>query len=334
MSKRINELPSTGNIGVADLLAVMQGGVTKQAALSGSFSFGTLAAAVLSATSFTATTISGAPNFSGIPTFASASFSGQIKAADGTVAAPSISFSNDLDTGFWKRSNGFISVTLHGNNVIELIDTVSLPTAGGVRMAANAFLSWTSVNDNAGATADVLLGREAAGTLGQRNGTNRQNHVIYGTYTDASNWERVEIGIDASASDVAKISHNKAGTGMYRNIGMHVGGAYTWVFSSAGPLLTFVDNTVDIGLSGANRPRTGYFATSVETVLVQNGTGTLQLGNASGDIQWKKANVALGGGAAPTVGTIGGSGPAVAAQRNWLRFIESDGTASFIPVWR
>lgn len=62
--------------------------------------------------------------------------------------------------------------------------------------------------------------------------------------------------------------------------------------------------------------------------------GALKLSAGTSDIQWGKANVALGGGAAPTVGTIGGSGPAAAAQRNWLRFLESDGTASFIPVWR
>jgi hypothetical protein len=32
-----------------------------------------------------------------------------------------------------------------------------------------------------------------------------------------------------------------------------------------GPFLAFTDNTYDIGASGANRPRTGYFATSVVT---------------------------------------------------------------------
>lgn len=62
--------------------------------------------------------------------------------------------------------------------------------------------------------------------------------------------------------------------------------------------------------------------------------GAIRLSSGTADIQWGKANVALGGGAAPTFGTIGGTGPAAAAQRNWLRFIESDGTASFIPVWR
>ncbi len=63
-------------------------------------------------------------------------------------------------------------------------------------------------------------------------------------------------------------------------------------------------------------------------------SGNVILGGGGGDIRWNRANIALGGGAAPTVGTIGGSGPAAAGQRNWLRFIESDGTASFIPVWR
>ncbi len=63
-------------------------------------------------------------------------------------------------------------------------------------------------------------------------------------------------------------------------------------------------------------------------------SGNVTLAGGGGDIRWNRANVALGGGAAPTVGTIGGSGPASAGQRNWLRFIESDGTASFIPVWR
>lgn len=72
---------------------------------------------------------------------------------------------------------------------------------------------------------------------------------------------------------------------------------------------------------------------NAEMALGTNGADVLTL-TAAGDIKWHKAMVALGGGAAPTVGTIGGSGPAVAAQRGWLRLIESDGTASFLPLWR
>jgi len=58
------------------------------------------------------------------------------------------------------------------------------------------------------------------------------------------------------------------------------------------------------------------------------------LGSTSTDIQWGVALVALGGGAAPTFGTIGGSGPATAAQNTWMRVIDSSGAAFWVPVWK
>lgn len=51
-----------------------------------------------------------------------------------------------------------------------------------------------------------------------------------------------------------------------------------------------------------------------------------------GLVRWDDP-IPLGGGAAPTLGTIGGSGPTGAAQARWLR-VEIDGTPSFIPVWQ
>lgn len=44
------------------------------------------------------------------------------------------------------------------------------------------------------------------------------------------------------------------------------------------------------------------------------------------------AAVALGGGAAPTLGTIGGTGPAAAAQNEWLEIHTQNGKR-FVPVW-
>lgn len=52
------------------------------------------------------------------------------------------------------------------------------------------------------------------------------------------------------------------------------------------------------------------------------------------DIKWGKALVALGGGAAPTLGTIGGGGPATAAQNSWMRVLDSAGAAFWVPVWK
>ena len=42
--------------------------------------------------------------------------------------------------------------------------------------------------------------------------------------------------------------------------------------------------------------------------------------------------IALGGGAVPTLGTIGGSGPTAAAQSQWVE-IDIGGTPHWIPAW-
>jgi len=63
-------------------------------------------------------------------------------------------------------------------------------------------------------------------------------------------------------------------------------------------------------------------------------SSTITLGDGTLDVKWAKALVALGGGAAPTLGTIGGSGPATAGQNSWLRVIDSTGAAFWVPVWK
>jgi len=68
--------------------------------------------------------------------------------------------------------------------------------------------------------------------------------------------------------------------------------------------------------------------------LVTNGTSPLAIGEPASDIQWRRPLVALGGGVAPTLGTIGGSGPAVAAQNTWIRFLDSNGAPFYLPVWK
>lgn len=64
-----------------------------------------------------------------------------------------------------------------------------------------------------------------------------------------------------------------------------------------------------------------------------NSVGAVIFG-ADTDIKWGKALVAMGGGAAPTVGTIGGSGPATAGQNSWLRVVDSTGAACWVPAWK
>lgn len=59
------------------------------------------------------------------------------------------------------------------------------------------------------------------------------------------------------------------------------------------------------------------------------------LPKGSGVVLFNYAAKALGGGAAPTLGTIGGSGPTTSAQKGWLELKMSGSTQSyFLPVWQ
>lgn len=70
-----------------------------------------------------------------------------------------------------------------------------------------------------------------------------------------------------------------------------------------------------------------------DNVKVGDTGSPLLLQSSAGNIDFRYAVTALGGGAAPTLGTIGGSGPGTAGQNSWLKVL-INGTASFLPVWR
>ncbi|OYW74624.1 MAG: hypothetical protein B7Z37_16880 [Verrucomicrobia bacterium 12-59-8] len=76
-------------------------------------------------------------------------------------------------------------------------------------------------------TRDTGLGRDGAGILAQVSSTTAQTLRIYGTYTDASNYERLSI---ATAAGAYSIKPEAAGTGTLRNL--HISGLPT---SNPGP---------------------------------------------------------------------------------------------------
>jgi hypothetical protein len=93
--------------------------------------------------------------------------------------------------------------------------------------------------------------------------------------------------------------------------------------------------TLTGGQNGTNVPTLSVDGSAnIGLTIASKGTGTLKLDPATGDIQWGKALVALGGGAAATLGTIGGSGPATAAQNTWMRVLDSAGAAFWVPAWK
>lgn len=69
-------------------------------------------------------------------------------------------------------------------------------------------------------------------------------------------------------------------------------------------------------------------------ILVIRSGGVDQFRIVGKVIENKDPLVALGGGAAPTLGTIGGTGPAVAAQNSWMRLRDDAGNHYWVPVWK
>ena len=127
-------------------------------------------------------------------------------------------------------SNGFATLTT-GTFFLNSTFTAAFTTVTGggsfgallntgVQAGSAALLGFSS-GSNATATADVILRRDAANTLAQRNGVNAQAFNLYNTYTDASNYER---GFMRFVSNTLRIGTEKLGTGTARALELQVDG--------------------------------------------------------------------------------------------------------------
>jgi hypothetical protein len=96
-----------------------------------------------------------------------------------------------------------------------------ITVAGYVMQRSDSAYSWSPDSNLQSQTPDLLLYRDAAGALAQRNGVNAQVFRVYNTYTDASNYER---GKFAWSSNVLQIGTEKLGTGVARALEIQTDG--------------------------------------------------------------------------------------------------------------
>ena len=140
----------------------------------------------------------------------------------GTIVGAGGSIVNDSSLGGQVRINGSNYASMVAPNIFLGGGSYnSSPVAGifnsgntAIVVAPAAYVGWTN---NASlvlpANADTKLYRDAAGTLALRNSTNAQTKRIYGTYTDASNYER---GYLTSDTNGFTLGTEAAGTGVKR----------------------------------------------------------------------------------------------------------------------
>lgn len=163
----------------------------------------------------------------------------------------------DLQLGgsslFSVRKDGYVAAARY----LDLTRNYGLlPNVGGltyldvngaliVRNAAGSFAELARLNASGlsiGTSQDVILTRDAANTLAQRNGVNAQTFNLYGTYTDGSNYRRVAIAM--TAAGVASIAPAGLGTGASGNV-LHISGLPT---ANPGPGILWNDaGTVKVG---------------------------------------------------------------------------------------
>ena len=150
---------------------------------------------------------------------------------------------------------------------------MAAPTAGTNVTLTNSFSLVTAGNIGIGST-DVVLTRDAADILAQRRGTTAQAFRVYNTFTDASNFERVQLYTSGTSGGVG---WSQAGSGSARNflvsgnqLVFQSGSSYLnrWIISSSGNFVAADDNTYDIGASGATRPRNLYMSSWIRMAVV------------------------------------------------------------------
>jgi len=217
----------------------------------------------------------------------------------------SITATGDVGIGTTSPSTLFHvnGVTTLGGNLLTSADaTHDLGTSGsgrfrdayfsrnlvaGAGVSGGSYLRVNGTNSGyiaLGTADDVLLYRDVANVLALRNSTNGQTFRVYGTYTDASNWERMSYGSNGV------IAMQAAGTGSMRDLNLQ--GAQVvlstgsspvgrWLLLAAGHFVPQADNTYDLGSTG-NRIRSGYFGTSVVLGTGVTAASLLHLSGATG----------------------------------------------------
>jgi hypothetical protein len=170
-----------------------------------------------------------------------------------------------------------------GTGIAFTQGSVVFAGAGGVYSQDNAKFFWDDTNFRLQIPSilfplGTLFTEDALGVLSIRAGLNPNHLFIYNTFTDFSNYESVFIGWSANT---VNITTNAAGTGNpdrsmtigcngLGNLDFKTNNAPRWeITAGAGHIISFVDNTMDIGSLGANRPRVIYAGTFVVTPIVQ-----------------------------------------------------------------
>lgn len=262
----------------------------------------------------------------------SAGASGQVLTSGGPGAnpswtTPSSGFANPMTTkgDLIAGGTGGAASRLGVGSDTQVLTADSTQTLG-VKWAAApaATFPLTSSGDetfqpNSVANSVLTLHNNASANTGLSvTGTNASGVTVAAVGSGAS----VELDINSKGSGFVQIAAGSGGSA--GQINLKVGAAIVINATGLNGDVDFFSFTSGSTGSNAINLAAAGTDTNIDMQLAPKGSGVV-------DVRY--ATTALGGGSAPTLGTIGGSGPATAAQNSWLK-VKINGTASFLPVWR
>ncbi len=174
------------------------------------------------------------------------------------------------------------NLTVNGQLLVAGPWMVSSPIPGTAMAAAGTGLSALGISNdgnfyvsaNGGTPQKVAtsgtssyfsnLVQEDANDLGEYNGTSGQGLHVYGTYTNASNYERTGLGWDATDGYFV-VKNENAGSGQQHGIGFWIGSSVRWGIDTTSTLKPFANNSANVG-TPTLAPQTIYAATSFDTL--------------------------------------------------------------------
>ena len=192
--------------------------------------------------------------------------------------------------------------TFNGNVTIggTLTVTGAIAANGGIVLGSSSSLAWST---------DLFLVRDAANIAALRNGTAIQGFRVYNTFTDSSNYERINL----ITSSVASILNTQAaGTGTVRPLQLGIAGSVQWeIDAGTGNYRPVADNVRALG-----------DATHRATVVHTYGVTLFEGANATQGV------VTLSGAGSAIVYTT----KLAAGSRIWLTHQNVGGTAGSVAV--
>lgn len=134
---------------------------------------------------------------------------GQILAANGTLSAPGIAFASSPTSGIQCATGGAgrLSFLAGGSQMLYLDQNNNV-----IAIPAAAKLGWANDGNPSLSSQDLMLVRQAANILAQRNGATAQEQQWYNTY-DGTNNEYFSIGW---AANLVTLTPVKTGSGTLR----------------------------------------------------------------------------------------------------------------------